>query len=245
VVESCGLLYRLRPFFFAPSATSIPLPWRLYAVELFWGVGYELPALLAGLVVGSLLVYLVLHSRMMNQVVVHSQRMAQQMFEKQKEQLESSFRETYEAKLGEWKATTLALAIEEERADAVDTSRAVLKGKIAEQMAPLLPGFLAKYNPADARFIGSPIDYLIFRGMSKGDDSEAPIEIVLLDVKTGKAGLNGIQRKVQDAAEKKRISFDVLRINESVSSDGNHRETTSVGLEWYTGLGSTTNSEPD
>ena len=70
----------------------------------------------------------------------------------------------------------------------MDTSGAVLKGKIAEQMAPLLPGFLAKYNPADARFIGSPIDHLIFRNMSQGDDSEEPIEIVLLDVKTGTRG---------------------------------------------------------
>jgi len=90
------------------------------------------------------------------------------MFGQQKSQLDASIREACEAKLREWKATELARAIEENRADAVDTSRAVLKGKIAEQIAPLLPGFLAKYNPADARFIGSPIDYLIFRNMSEG-----------------------------------------------------------------------------
>jgi predicted Holliday junction resolvase-like endonuclease len=99
----------------------------------------------AGMVVGSLLVWALLRSRMMSQVVVHSQR----MFEQQLSQMKASFRETYEAKLGEWKATELAKAIEKNRADAVDTSRAVLKGKIAEQIAPLLPGFLAKYNPAD------------------------------------------------------------------------------------------------
>ena len=149
-------------------------------------MGYETPALLAGLVVGSLLVYLVLHSRMTGQAATQAQKMASQMFEQQKGQLDASIREAYKAKLGEWKATELAKAIEENRADAVDTSRAVLKGKIAEQIAPLLPGFLAKYNPADARFIGSPFDYLIFRNMSKGDDSEDSIEIVLLDVKTGK-----------------------------------------------------------
>jgi predicted Holliday junction resolvase-like endonuclease len=189
------------------------------------GVSYEVPALVAGLVVGSLVVYAILHSRMMNQVVGHAQRMAQQMFEQQKGQLEGSFRETYEAKLGEWKATTLAQAIEENRADAVDTSRAVLKGKIAEQIAPLLPGFLAKYNPADARFIGSPIDYLIFRNMSKGDDSEDPIEIVLLDVKTGKAGLNGVQRKIEAAAAEKRISFDVLRVGEPPLSGAGSEES--------------------
>jgi predicted Holliday junction resolvase-like endonuclease len=200
-------------------------------VELFWGVGYELPALLAGLVVGSLLVYAVLHSRMTDQVVVHSQRMAQQMFEQQRGQLESSFRETYEAKLGEWKATELAKAIEENRADAVDTSRAVLKGKIAEQIAPLLPGFLAKYNPADARFIGSPIDYLIFRNLSKGDDSEDPIEIVLLDVKTGKSRLNGVQKKIEEAAVEKRVSFDVLRVAERAASDDSSTETGSQQLQ--------------
>jgi predicted Holliday junction resolvase-like endonuclease len=101
----------------------------------------------------------------------------------------------------------------------VDTSRAVLKGKIAEQLAPLLPDFLAKYNPADARFIGSPIDYLIFRNMSKGDDSDDPIEIVLLDVKTGNAGLKPIQKKIEAAVSGKRISFDVLRVSESVTAD--------------------------
>ena len=188
-------------------------------------MGYELPALLAGLVAGSLLVYLVLHSRMMGQAMGNAQRMATQMFESQKSQLDTSIRQTYEAKLGEWKATTLAQAIEENRADAVDTSRAVLKGKIAEQLAPLLPGFLAKYNPADARFIGSPIDYLIFRNMSKGDDSDDLIEIVLLDVKTGKAGLNGVQKKIEAAIAAKRVNFDVLRIGEKTLSEANHEET--------------------
>ena len=156
---------------------------------------------------------------------------AQRMFEQQKGQLESSFREAYEAKLGEWKATTLAQVIEESRADAVDASRAVLKGKIAEQLAPLLPGFLAKYNPADARFIGSRVDYLIFRNMSKGDDSEDPVEIVLLDVKTGKSGLNGVQKKIEAAAIAKGVSFDVLRINEQTASEINPEEIVAQQLK--------------
>jgi predicted Holliday junction resolvase-like endonuclease len=186
---------------------------------------------LAGLVAGSFVVYLALRSHFAGQAVSQAQRMASQMFESQKSQLEASFREAYEAKLGEWKATTLAQAIEEERADAVDTSRAVLKGKIAEQIAPLLPGFLAKYNAADARFIGSPIDYLIFRNMSKGDDTEDPVDIVLLDVKTGKAGLNAIQKKIEAAVAAKRISFDVLRIDESAQSDIKPEETDSQQLK--------------
>ena len=44
------------------------------------------------------------------------------------------------------------------RRTVLDQSRFVLKGRIGEQMAPLLPSF--DYNPSDARFIGNPIDYL-------------------------------------------------------------------------------------
>lgn len=175
-------------------------------------MSYEIPALMAGLIIGSFVVYLALRSRLASRVVSQAQAMALKMFESQKSQLEASFRETYEAKLGEWKATTLAVAIEQNRADAVETSRAVLKGKIAEQIAPLLPGFLANYNPADARFIGSPIDYLIFNNMSKGDGLENEIDIVLLDVKTGNSGLTPIQRKIEAAANDKRIRFHLLRI---------------------------------
>ena len=41
-----------------------------------------------------------------------------------------------------------------------------LKGKIGEQMAPLLEEFYSKYDLADARFIGQPIDYIIFKNLS-------------------------------------------------------------------------------
>jgi predicted Holliday junction resolvase-like endonuclease len=66
----------------------------------------------------------------------------------------------YRAELECWKAG----ASEEIRKDAVNRSRSTLKGKIAEQIAPMLPEFL--YNPADARFIGSPVDYIIFDGLT-------------------------------------------------------------------------------
>lgn len=195
-----------------------------YYYELFLGA-------LVGLFVGSLVVYVALRSHFVGQVFGQAQRMASQMFEQQKSQLEGSFRSEYEAKMGEWKAMEMARAIEEERADAVDTSRAVLRGKIAEQFALLLPGFLSKYNPADARFIGSPINYLIFRRMSKGDDSEDPVEIVLLDVKTGKAGLKGVQKRFEEAVRLKRVSFDILRFDENVRPNTESEEIGSQQLK--------------
>ena len=57
---------------------------------------------------------------------------------------------------------------------------------MAEQMAPLLPGF--DYWPAAARFLGDPVDYVIFDGYSAckdgGSDGE-DLEIVLVDIKRG------------------------------------------------------------
>src|SRR5438067_497737 len=52
--------------------------------------------------------------------------------------------------------------IKEATKRSVDQSQSTLKGQIAEQMAPVLPGF--SYLPADARFLGEPIDYVVFNG---------------------------------------------------------------------------------
>ena len=108
--------------------------------------------------------------------------------------------------------------ITKERTDAVDSSRNTLKGTISEQISPLLPEFYSKYEPSDARFLGSPVDFVIFKNMSKFDkktkDEENPIEVVLLDIKTGKyAGLNPLQKSIKKAVEERRVSFDVIKLN--------------------------------
>src|SRR3989475_11203476 len=110
---------------------------------------------------------------------------------------------------------------EKKRKNSLDTSRDVLKGKIGEQMAPLFPEFRSLYNPADARFIGTPIDYIIFKNLSKVHSvEEAPIEIVFVDVKTGKSTLTKSQQMIQDAVsgEKKRVGFYTLRLDVSQHS---------------------------
>ena len=53
------------------------------------------------------------------------------------------------------------------RRDAIQRSQAVTVGKVSEHFVPYLPGF--KYNPKDARFIGSPIDFVIFDGLNEDD----------------------------------------------------------------------------
>lgn len=108
------------------------------------------------------------------------------------------------------------------RRNSVDRSRAVLKGKMAEQMAPLLPGFT--YWPADARFLGDPIDYVVFDGYSACKDNHtdgSDIEVVILDIKQGKSRLTRAQRRIADAVAAGRVRFEVVR----VAVDGTIRST--------------------
>lgn len=112
--------------------------------------------------------------------------------------------------------------IEHTRKETGTRQRAVLKGKIGEQLAPLLVEFHSKYDLADARFIGQPIDYLIFKNLTKlkdeiqskvPKDERSEIEIVLADIKTGGSQLNTEQRKIRNAVKDGRISWDEIRID--------------------------------
>ncbi|MCU0520481.1 MAG: endonuclease [Anaerolineae bacterium] len=99
------------------------------------------------------------------------------------------------------------------RTATVNQSRAVLKGKMAEQVAPLLPGFA--YWPADARFLGDPVDYVIFDGYSACKDNHtdgSDIEVVILDIKRGQASLTREQRRIAEAVASGRVRFEVVRV---------------------------------
>jgi predicted Holliday junction resolvase-like endonuclease len=105
--------------------------------------------------------------------------------------------------------------IKEATKRSVDQSRSTLKGQIGEQMAPVLPGF--SYLPADARFLGDPIDYVVFNGrtnLANNGTGEQELEIVLLEVKHGQSKLTPIQRAVAKAVEEGRVRFEVAQISE-------------------------------
>jgi predicted Holliday junction resolvase-like endonuclease len=111
------------------------------------------------------------------------------------------------AELEVWKLETAGVI----RKDSVNRSRSTLKGKIAEQMAPVLPDF--GFNPADARFIGSPVDYIIFNGLTRvADDREDEIQIVFMDVKKGNGTLTRTQRLIKQAVEKRSVAWKTMRI---------------------------------
>ena len=96
----------------------------------------------------------------------------------------------------------------------VNTSRAVLKGKMAEQMAPIMPEF--QYLPGDAKFLGDPIDYVVFDGYTDyrdGDGRAEDIEIVLIDIKSGGARLTKGQQAIAQAMAEGRVRFETIRID--------------------------------
>lgn len=96
----------------------------------------------------------------------------------------------------------------------VNTSRAVLKGKMAEQLAPILPEF--QYLPSDAKFLGDPVDYVVFDGYSDfrdGQGAAEDIEVVLIDIKSGGARLTKGQQAIAQAIAEGRIRFETIRIH--------------------------------
>ncbi len=113
---------------------------------------------------------------------------------------ERKFREWRDEAILKWQAE-----MEQARKSAVVQSRAVLGGKFTEQMVPYFPDF--KYDPTEVRFIGSPIDLIVFPGLARGD----PEEIVILEIKTGKsAQLTPAQKKIRRLVEEGMVRWDEI-----------------------------------
>jgi predicted Holliday junction resolvase-like endonuclease len=91
------------------------------------------------------------------------------------------------------------------RKDAVKKSESVIQGKVTEHLIPYFPGF--SYNPKDARFLGSPVDFIIFDGLSSGDLKK----VVFVEVKSGKKpALSSRERMVRDCINNLAVSYVIL-----------------------------------
>ncbi len=105
--------------------------------------------------------------------------------------------------------------LEQARRQSVEQSRRTLKGQVGEQVAPLLPGF--EFLPSDARFIGHPIDYIVFHGYTNlrdGNGRTEDLEIVILDIKRNSASLTKGQKAILEAVRAGRVSFRVVRMDD-------------------------------
>lgn len=110
-------------------------------------------------------------------------------------------------KIGEMQTEkNLPKLIQSAREDATKRSRSVLTGQFSEQLAPYFPDF--PYSPTEVRFIGKPIDFIVFRGM----DEKQISEVVFVEVKSENSQLSAQERNLRDAIKNKNVSWKEYRI---------------------------------
>jgi len=81
-------------------------------------------------------------------------------------------------------------------------SRAVLGGLVSEQIAPLLNDF--PFDPGDCRFIGKPVDFIVFKGMN----GQNITEVIFLEVKSGTSkSLNQQEKRLREAVQEGRVRW--------------------------------------
>lgn len=81
-----------------------------------------------------------------------------------------------------------------------------LAGRLSEQWAPYEAGFPGA--PDDAHFLGAPIDFVVFEGLTGGTLDE----IVFVEVKSGRGKLTPRERAIREAVEGGRVSWLELRL---------------------------------
>ena len=82
-------------------------------------------------------------------------------------------------------------------------SSSVIKGQVHEQFAPFLPNF--KYRSTEAKFLGKPIDMIIFQGLDEGNVQK----IVFLEIKSGRnRQLSPTEKSIRDAVKQGQVIFD-------------------------------------
>ena len=116
--------------------------------------------------------------------------------------LAESAKESALAELDAWKIQNETFY----RQDAINRSKAVILGKVTEHLVPFQKDF--PFNPKEARFIGSPIDIIVFDGI----DNEDIVDIYILEIKTGNSSLNKRQRLIRDAVINKRVHWRELNV---------------------------------
>ena len=125
-------------------------------------------------------------------------------------QITETLKKDYEVQLESWKKQ------EEKkiREDAIQKSINTLLGKIGDEFSPVLLANKYGINLKDFRHLGTPVDFVAFKGLS---DGSSEVEVLFLEIKSGKSsGLVGRERMVRDAVKSKRVSYEVVNLGEMI-----------------------------
>lgn len=109
------------------------------------------------------------------------------------------------------------------RQDAITRSEATHKGNISEHLAPLLLDDI--FDPRDIRFIGSPIDLIVFHGLAAGY-----VEAIhFIEIKSGRsAKLAPREELVRGAAAAGRVAYNIVHLTDNRNNDR-------IDLNWLSG----------
>ena len=114
---------------------------------------------------------------------------------------ENKFLKILQLKEAEWQSLSDA-----DKKQSLAKSRAVIGGNFSEQLAPYLPDF--PFDPTEVRFVGKPVDLVVFRGLASGKVSE----VVFVEIKSGQSRLNRNEASVKDAVLAGRVTFSEYRV---------------------------------
>lgn len=96
------------------------------------------------------------------------------------------------------------------RRDIAEKQRVGIKGKVTEAFAPFLEGF--PYKASECKFLGDPIDYIVFEGLDERDVKA----IRFLEVKEGTSKLSKHQKQIKDLLDESdpdKITFETFNFD--------------------------------
>ncbi len=124
-------------------------------------------------------------------------------------EVEDEVRREYESKFRQW----LSYYEEKIRRDAIERSIATILGKVGEQLAPILISHTLGIDPRDLRFLGSPVDYIAFKGLSSG----YPQEILFIEIKTSRnTPLTDREKAVKKLVDERKVRWITIRLKEEI-----------------------------
>lgn len=101
--------------------------------------------------------------------------------------------------------------LKKEVAKSLDIQRPIIKGKISEQLFPLLSNRIGDLS--DLRFIGDPVDYVYFKGLSEAREGKIKdIDIRFIEVKSGEATISKAEEFIKGAVKDKRVTWEEIRL---------------------------------
>jgi predicted Holliday junction resolvase-like endonuclease len=149
-----------------------------------------------------------------------AQELAQELFNQWAEtsvnsmrtQMTDTIKKDYQVQLETWKKQ------EEKkiREDAIQKSINTLLGKIGEEFSPVLLSNRFGINLKDFRHLGTPVDFVAFKGLS---EDTGDVEVIFLEIKSGESSsLIKRERRVRDAIADKRVRYEVVNLNDTIGS---------------------------